>query len=108
MAWPSLSFEAVWYFANINCLTILLVEQHEKKRYVKPDMFYMRKRKTLSSGSTAYKHQRDELAHLSKLNPLLSPRKKRDKKGKEKIDPFASGEKRRSWFLQKIWAPSST
>ncbi|CAA2986984.1 Hypothetical predicted protein [Olea europaea subsp. europaea] len=73
-------------------------EQHEWKEYVKLDMFFKRlieekKKKALSSGSTTYKNQRDELDRLSKLNPperkerqggrrklsLLKARKRRDK-----------------------------
>lgn len=49
-------------------------EQYDCKKYVKPDIFFMRclreakKKRSLSTSTSTYKHQRDELSHLSKLN----------------------------------------
>lgn len=64
-------------------MTTLLTEKHDRKKYVKPNMFFMRwlaekrKKKPLSSVSTTYKNQRDELARLSKLNP---PQRRKEKR----------------------------
>ncbi|CAA3005609.1 Hypothetical predicted protein [Olea europaea subsp. europaea] len=82
-------------------------EQHDKKEYVKPDMFFIRrllekkKMKPLGSGSSTYKNQRDELARLSKLNPTLPPEMKREGKGKEKVEPSEDERKMRTHFCPK-------
>ncbi|CAA3021785.1 Hypothetical predicted protein [Olea europaea subsp. europaea] len=76
-------------------------EQHDRKEYVKPDMFFMRrlaekkKKKPLGTGSSTYNNQRDELARLSKLNPPSSTIKKGERKGKDKVEPSAGDRKRR-------------
>ncbi|CAA3003009.1 Hypothetical predicted protein [Olea europaea subsp. europaea] len=65
-------------------LLMLTKEHHDRKEYVKPDMFFIRrlaeekkkKKKPLGTGSSTYKNQRDELARLSKLNPPPPPEKK--------------------------------
>lgn len=70
-----------------------------KKKYVKPYMFYARclskekKRKPMSSSSSIYKNQINELSRLSKLN-LSSLEEKIDKKGKETDEPSVGSPKR--------------
>ncbi|CAA3014871.1 RNA polymerase sigma factor sigF, chloroplastic [Olea europaea subsp. europaea] len=76
-------------------------EQHDRKEYVKLDMFFMgrlaeeKKKKPLGTSSSTYKNQRDELAKLSKLNLPHPLEKKREEKGKEKIEPSGGERKRR-------------
>lgn len=82
-------------------MVVLFTEQHNKREYVKLVMFFMRhlaeenKRKPWSSSSSTYKNQWDELTHMLKLNPSPPLEKKRDKKGKEKVEPSTGCEKKR-------------
>ncbi|CAA3005489.1 Hypothetical predicted protein [Olea europaea subsp. europaea] len=74
-------------------------EQHDKKEYVKPDMFFMKrltekkKKKPLGTGSSTYNNQRDEPARLSKLNPPSPTKKKEEGKRKEKVEKEGGREK---------------
>ncbi|CAA3004701.1 Hypothetical predicted protein, partial [Olea europaea subsp. europaea] len=64
-------------------------DRHEKKEYVKPNMFFMRqlgeakKNKPLSTNTSSYKHQREKLVSFVEAEPPPTPKKKE----KEKVEP---------------------
>lgn len=99
------------YLIDDNRSALLITKQYDRKEYVKPSMFFVRclaeekKKKPVSSNSSTYKHQWDELTHLSKLYSLPSLEKKEEKKGKEKFEPSARCEKKMRLVLTKILNP---